>query len=244
MIEMTDLFLGKASLTVVITNFGMASKILKSAKKEGVSGGTILLGKGVIQSKISKFLGIDEQKKEIILMVINKEIEDKIHKFIVEKFKFHKNNSGILFSINLKNTRGIRFRTEESDKKNGEVVINNMGNDENMTNSLEAINENKYEAIFVIVNRGDAKEVVEVATQNGATGGTILHGRGAGIYENTSLFSMTIEPEKEIVLLLVEKEKIEKLLKIIEKAMEIEKEGKGIIFTLPVNKALGLYKGK
>ena len=43
------------------------------------------------------------------------------------------------------------------------------------------------------------------AMENGATGGTILHGRGAGIYENSSLFSMAIEPEKEIILFLFPK---------------------------------------
>lgn len=225
-----EIFKENAVLTVVIVNYGLASKVLKEAKKKGVTGGTILIGKGIIQNKISKFLGVDELKKEIVLMVIDKKIENQIHNFIVEKFKFYKKNSGILFSINLLKSSGIKFQ--------GEKMVENK-----TENNLEKnVDVDKHEAIFVVVNRGNAKEVVTVATQNGATGGTILHGRGAGMYENSSIFSMAIEPEKEIVLLLVEKEKTESLLKIIEKTMEIEKEGKGIIFTLPVNKAVGLYK--
>ena len=101
---------------------------------------------------------------------------------------------------------------------------------------------NKYEAIFVVVNRGEAKTVVSTAMKNGATGGTILHGRGAGIYENCSLFSMSIEPEKEIILFLVDSEKTDNIIKIIEETMEIEQPGKGIIFTVPVNRTIGLYR--
>lgn len=232
MIKIEDLFVGNGSLTIVITNYGMASKILKQVKNKGVTGGTILLGTGIIQNKISKFLGIDELKKEIILMVIDKKIENKIHKFIVEKFKFYKKNSGILFSIDLLKSIGIRLRGENMVDNTEEEII------------LENTDINKHEAIFVIVNKGSAKEVVKVATENGATGGTILHGRGAGMYENTSLFSMTIEPEKEIVMFLVAKEKVGKIINVIEKTMKIEEPGKGIIFTVPVNKAKGLYEEK
>ena len=53
------------ALTIVIVNCGMASKVLKEAKKKGVSGGTILIGKGIVGSKLSRILGIDEARKEI-----------------------------------------------------------------------------------------------------------------------------------------------------------------------------------
>lgn len=64
------------SLTIVIVNCGMASKVLKEAKKKGVSGGTILIGKGIAGSKLSRILGIDEARKEIIMMIMKKEMED------------------------------------------------------------------------------------------------------------------------------------------------------------------------
>ncbi len=36
---------------------------------------------------------------------------------------------------------------------------------------------------ITIVNRGFADSVMDVAKQNGAHGGTVLYGRGAGIHE-------------------------------------------------------------
>ncbi len=227
------------SLTIVIVNCGMASKVLKEAKKKGVSGGTILIGKGIAGSKLSRILGIDEARKEIIMMIMKKEMEDEIHEFIIDKFCLKKKNKGILFSIDLEKARGVKFNNtfnEENKKFETEVGDINMNNRNSKNNT--------HEAIFVVVNRGDAKKVVNTALKNGASGGTILHGRGAGMYENSSLFSMTIEPEKEIIMFLVEKEKVEGIVRIIEKTMEIEEPGKGIIFTVPVNKAKGLYGGE
>ncbi len=235
MSEILKALSSEVSLTIIIVNCGMASKVLKEAKKQGVTGGTILIGKGIAGNTFSKILGMDETKKEIVLMVIDRKIENYIHEFIAEKFSLRKKNRGILFSIDLGRVSGVK-PVEASkiidDKivRAGEIKLDNKNN------------KNKYEAIFVIVNRGDAKTVVNTAMENGATGGTILHGRGAGIYENSSLFSMAIEPEKEIILFLVEREKADNIIKVIEKTMEIEEPGKGIIFTVPVNKAEGLYE--
>ena len=229
----------EASLTIVVVNCGMASKVLKEVKKRGVTGGTILIGKGIGGSRLSKILGMDEAKKEIILMVINKKIEDDIHEFVTNRFCLKRKNKGILFSINLDKISGIKLNCNAHEKSEIERLKAGEDKLENKNGEKE-----EYEVIFVVVSRGDAKTVVNAATENGATGGTVLHGRGAGMYENTSLFSMTIEPEKEIVKFLVAKEKVGKIINVIEKTVKIEEPGKGIIFTVPVNKAKGLYEEK
>lgn len=215
----------KNSLIVVIVKMGLASKILKTAKEKGVTGGSILLGKGTIQNNVMKMLGIDETKKEIILMVVPKNITEDVSEYLSEKFEFTKKNKGIMFMLDVSKILGIKNKNIEGINKMSEKSKSN------------------YEAVFVIVNRGDAKEVVNIATENGARGGTILNGRGSGIHENSSFFSMAIEPEKEIILLLIEKNKINNIIEVIEKTMQINEPGKGIIFTLPVEKTIGLYEG-
>lgn len=216
---------GKNSLVVVIVKMGLASKILKAAKEKGVTGGSILLGKGTINNNIMKILGIDETKKEIVLMVVQKNIVEDVSEYLSEKFEFTKKNKGIMFTLDVSKILGIKNMNYEGNNKMSENVKSN------------------YEAVFVIVNRGDAREVVNIATENGARGGTILNGRGSGIEENSSFFSMAIEPEKEIILLLIEKDKINRIISVIEETMQINDPGKGIIFTLPVEKTVGLYEG-
>lgn len=58
-----------------------------------------------------------------------------------------------------------------------------------------------HDCILVIVNRGFAENVIEVARQAGATGATIIHGRGTGDHHTVVLpiINIELQPEKEII---------------------------------------------
>ena len=61
----------------------------------------------------------------------------------------------------------------------------------------------KYEAVICIVNSGFADAAMDAARKAGAGGGTILKGRGTAGAEAEALFNIRIQPEKELLLLLV-----------------------------------------
>ena len=58
-------------LFVIIVDFGKATKVIHLAKELGVTGGTILLGKGTVRSSILSLLGLNESRKEVVLMKSN-----------------------------------------------------------------------------------------------------------------------------------------------------------------------------
>ena len=62
----------------------------------------------------------------------------------------------------------------------------------------------QHDCIMVVVNRGFAEKVVEVARQSGATGATIIHGRGTDADHQVLLpiLHVELQPEKEIILLI------------------------------------------
>ena len=62
--------------------------------------------------------------------------------------------------------------------------------------------------ILAICNTGFADEVMEVAKTAGAKGGTILHGRGSVQKDALQFLSITIEPEKEVVIIIAGSEKM------------------------------------
>ena len=64
----------------------------------------------------------------------------------------------------------------------------------------------KHEMIMCIVNAGFSETVMEAAKSAGARGGTILNGRGTANKEAESFFHIAIQPEKEVVMILVDKE--------------------------------------
>lgn len=98
----------------------------------------------------------------------------------------------------------------------------------------------KFDLIITIVNRGDSSDVIDASREAGAEGGTIMNGRGSGIHETAKLFGIPIEPEKEIVLTLIDKNKTEQVLKAISDKVNINKPGQGIAFVLEVEKAAGI----
>lgn len=100
--------------------------------------------------------------------------------------------------------------------------------------------ERTYDLIVTVVNKGQAEEVVTSSQKAGAEGGTIMLGRGTGIHEHVKLFGITIEPEKEIVLTLVDRHKSAAILEAIVEATGLNKPGKGIAFVIQVEKVAGI----
>ena len=97
-----------------------------------------------------------------------------------------------------------------------------------------------YVAIVSIVNRGFTDLGMEAAKQAGARGGTVLTGRGSGNKEAEAFFGVTVTPEKEIVLILVEKALSDAVLMAINEGAGMKTKGMGIAFALPVDDLVGI----
>ncbi|MDR1702181.1 MAG: P-II family nitrogen regulator [Sporomusaceae bacterium] len=98
----------------------------------------------------------------------------------------------------------------------------------------------KFELIVVIVNKGISADVIDAGKSAGAQGATVLRGRGSGIHEQAKFFGIVIEPEKEVVLILVDNKIRDNVLDSISQAIEIEKPGHGIAFVVEVPKVIGI----
>lgn len=97
-----------------------------------------------------------------------------------------------------------------------------------------------YEVILCIVNAGYSELVMDAAKEVGARGGTVLHAKGTANKEAEQFFKITIQPDKEIVMILVPKEIKDNVLHAIYKNAGLKSEGSGIAFSMPVNKVVGL----
>ena len=98
----------------------------------------------------------------------------------------------------------------------------------------------KFDLIITVVNRGYATDVIQTSRKAGAGGGTIIYGRGSGLHEDKKIFGIPIEPEKEIVLTVIEHDKTDEVLEAIKKELKLDEPTKGIAFVLDVEKVVGL----
>ena len=99
---------------------------------------------------------------------------------------------------------------------------------------------NDHEVIFAIVNSGYAEDVMEIARELGVRGGTILNARGVVKEEAAAFFGITLHQDKEILMMVVEKDIRDNVLNAIYKQMGMAKKARGIAFSLPVSDVAGL----
>ncbi len=97
-----------------------------------------------------------------------------------------------------------------------------------------------YKCIIAIVNNGFSEVAMDAARACGAKGGTILHGRGTASKEAEKIFNISIQPEKEIVMILAKAELIDGILKGLYTAIGSATKAQGIAFALPVDEVVGL----
>ncbi len=211
-------------LICMIMGYGQGSKMIKAAKRCGVTGGTVIMAKGSVTNRILCFIGLSDVRKEIILMVAEKETANRALDRLNKEFELMKPNHGIAFTTSICGVMGTKSITCQNQSQE-------RGADETV-----------YQVITTIVDRGRAEDVIEAANQAGAKGGTIINARGSGIHETSRLFTMDIEPEKEIVIILSETRITQAIVDSIRVRLKIDDPGKGIIYIQNVNKTWGLYK--
>ncbi len=97
-----------------------------------------------------------------------------------------------------------------------------------------------HEMIVCIVNAGFSEAVMDAAKEVGASGGTVLLARGTADPEAERFFKITVQPEKEMVMILAPKEQKDDILHALYKSVGLKTPGQGIAFSMPVDSVVGL----
>lgn len=97
-----------------------------------------------------------------------------------------------------------------------------------------------HELIVCIVNTGFSDLVMDAAKKFGAKGGTVVNARGTSSAEAEKLFNITIQPEKEMVMIIVRSEIKDDILHALYQAAGLGTPGHGIAFSLPIDNMVGL----
>ncbi len=181
----------------------------------------ILYGEGTQKPSRFDFLGLNRLHKEIVICRINSDIEDEVFALLSEEVYIKGHNSGVAFTLQ------FVFPTNFNDLKD-----------------CEYINDDDEEAVcclMTIVESGLADVCMDIAVREGARGGTVVHGRGAGVPENFS-FPIIIDPDKDIVINILSKADAIRVKAALDRELELEKPGTGIAFMIPVGKFAGFMQ--
>lgn len=102
------------------------------------------------------------------------------------------------------------------------------------------MNKQDYEMIICLVNAGFSDAVMNAARKEGVSGGTVIHARGTANKEAEETFKITIQPDKDMVMMIVPAKIKDNVLHVLYQEVGLESDGQGIAFSMPVSKVVGL----
>ena len=99
-----------------------------------------------------------------------------------------------------------------------------------------------FKLIIALIEDDKTDAVMEAAREEGATGMTVVnHARGEGLVKSKTFFGLTLETQRDMLLMLVEEHLSRKILERIAKVGEFDsKPGSGIAFKIDVEDAVGI----
>ncbi len=205
-------------MTLIISEH-QANHFIDIIKEKSLYDGIVFLAKGTVKNSFLNLIGLKNQKMRLIDVLIESENSKEIMDYTAEKLKLNEPNHGIAY---------LTSRRMVKDEKGESNASNTIGE------------KTMFKKITVIINRGMADDVMDIARESGARGGTILHGKGTGTKNAAKLFGMEVEPEKELVLIIVPTEIEEKVVKNLYDNLEMQNSGNGILFVEDITDVRGI----
>lgn len=211
-----------ASLLISIVPHNEGERVSGILKKAGAMGGTILMGRGTAENSFLLLLGIGDSSKDIVFTLTEAEKKEQLLNALKEESTRFKAHYGICFAIDAQRPNTV---SENQNSQSGEG--NQMA-------------EKTHKLITAILNKGYADDAMAAARKAGAGGGTIMHARGTAKEEDVSFLGITLVPEKEMLMILVEKDKADAVLESIKTLPCLAEPGSGIVYCMDVDSFTGL----
>jgi len=99
-----------------------------------------------------------------------------------------------------------------------------------------------FKLIIALVEDDKTNKVLDAAREAGATGATVINqARGEGVQQAKTFFGLSLETQRDVLLLLVEEHLARDILETIDEVGEFDsKRGTGIAFQVDVEDAVGV----
>lgn len=102
----------------------------------------------------------------------------------------------------------------------------------------------EHQLIICIVNEGFSDLVMDTAREVGARGGTVVDARGTANKEAERLFSISIQPQKEMVMIVVPTDLRDTVMHALYNEVGLNTPGQGIAFAMPIDNVVGISNAK
>jgi nitrogen regulatory protein PII len=214
---------------ITIVDRGKADKVTHILNEQNIHYHFVSLGHGTASSDILDYLGIGETEKDLVISVIPEYKVPAAFNALSEKMKLKYPGMGIAFTLPLSGISSLFIKAlHQENQSNLESEVSKMDNHA------------KYSLVLVITNQGYTDQVMAAARSAGATGGTVLNSRGVGHEDAEKFLGISIQSEKEIVLIVCAREDKQNIMEAICREAGLKMPARGLIFSIPVESMIGL----
>ena len=215
------------SAVMAIVGYKYADSVRRIYNESGSHFHIAAIGQGTADSEMLKLIGLGDNKKFIFVgLMVNSHIRE-LYERLEREMCLTRAGAGIAFSIPVDRFSAAVTKIYESQTAEGGAMDGEL-------------NDGTFELIITIVERGSFESVKNAAKAEGARGGTLIHGLGIGGEEAAKFLGISMQPEKDIVLIVVERNDAKTVMGRIVKEAGLSTPDHGICFSIPVNNALGL----
>lgn len=210
----------------------LVNKAVGMFKEGNVPTQYIFHAQGTASSEVMDMLGLDGVDKNILMTMMPKLFADEMLKKLRKKLHLGMPNTGISFTVAMSGGSGhILQLMEKMEPEEKERLAER--NETDMT-------DNEYSMIMAIVNQGFSEDVMNAARPKGASGGTVFHSRRVGNEEAMKFWKISVQEEREVVLILAQKEDKLAIMQEIGRQCGMNSKAQGIVMSLPVDGIAGL----
>ncbi|MBB5142680.1 P-II family nitrogen regulator [Desulfovibrio intestinalis] len=215
-----------AKLLVVFADCGCGMAVVDASKEGGARGGTRLHGRCLAEDGCSCGSCPDCVDQDIILILTQDETENVITAIVEGTLKNPRCRAGAAIVLDVPKTL---------------LRANQTASHEPLLHTIEGKDmKSGYTMICSIINYGQAEELMAVARQAGARGGTILGARGTGTEEDVKFFGISLTPEKEFLVIISENAATDGILEALSSQPVFSEPGGGIVFTTSIERYISL----
>ena len=98
----------------------------------------------------------------------------------------------------------------------------------------------KFSVVVAIVADDLEEKAIDSARKAGAGGVTIVSGRGIGAEQKKTFFGLTYQGSQVVLICIVEKRLSVAIMKALTEELDLKKNSKGVVFTLPLEHIAGI----
>ncbi|MDR0587106.1 MAG: hypothetical protein LBG26_07695 [Treponema sp.] len=201
----------------------------------------ICKGRGTASSEVLDLLGIGASEKAIVLCLEQDAMISILIREVNRGLGLYNPGAGIAFTVPLSGINKPILRVfKDSIHKHisGKTELKKEKQKPDREEKMSA--EKKFDLIVIVVDQGYSDELMALARDAGATGGTIVNARGLVHKGPVKFFGISVQDEKEIITILAGRDKKVAIMHAVSKAYGINSKAKGIVFSLPAENVTGL----